>query len=221
MRLVIGNKNYSSWSLRPWLLLQQLGLPFEEEQISFADPQWRRRLQGTPAPGRVPVLLDAEQVIWDSLAIFEYLAERFPDAGIWPRESAARARARCLCAEMHSSFTALRSAWPFNVTARLPGRGWNIAVQQDLERILELWARAQRDFGGEGPFLLGAFSAVDAYYAPVVLRFVTYGVELPEPAHRYCQAVLGLPALRRWIALAAEERDFHPAGEPYRRPPQP
>lgn len=219
MKLVIGNKNYSSWSLRPWLVLAQAGIPFEEVSVRLLSEGFADEIRRYSAAGKVPVLIDGEIVVWDSLAIVEYLAERFPEHRLWPADPAARAYARSACAEMHSGFGALRSHLPMNVTALLPGMGWNVAVQRDVDRIAQLWTDARKRFGGGGPFLFGEFSIADAYYAPVVSRFATYGVHLPEVAKAYADHILALPSLQRWIAAAREERDFLVEDEPYRIAP--
>jgi glutathione S-transferase len=175
LTLVIGNKNYSSWSMRPWTLMRQLGIEFDEIQI----PLWRedsktRKLAYSPA-GRVPVLLDGELAIWDSLAIVEELRERFPEKRIWPAEAVPRARARSLSAEMHSGFESLRSRMPMNVRARKPGNGRGEGVDDDIRRAAEIWRDCREHFGARGDFLFGDFCAADAMFAPVVMRFQTYG----------------------------------------------
>jgi glutathione S-transferase len=217
MKLVIGNKNYSSWSLRPWLVLTHFGIPFEEHKVSFNAPDFKA--QAGPA-GKVPVLIDGDLTIWDSLAIVEYLAEKFPTKRLWPADSAARAVARSICAEFHAGFPALRNNLASNMTARLPGRGWNVAVQHEIDRVCALWRDARARFAGSGgPFLFGQLSIADAYYAPVTRRFVTYGVTVPEDAARYVEAIAALPAMQAWLAQAALENDFFVEDEPYRLPP--
>jgi len=219
MKLVIGNKNYSSWSLRSWLLMRESGIPFEEVRISLNDPSFKARALAYSPAGQVPVLLDGELRVWDSLAIAEYLAERFPEKRLWPESAPARAEARSLCAEMHAGFPALRREMPMNIEAQLPGRGWNLQVQRDIDRILEAWHRARLDHGQAGQFLFGAFSAADAFYAPVVWRFLAYGVEVPEAARHYMAAIQSLPSMQAWAAAAREERDFVAVDEPYRSIP--
>lgn len=219
LKLVIANKNYSSWSLRPWVLMRTTGVPFVEEQLSLGAPDFRVRVRTASAAGKVPVLIDDDLTVWDSLAIVEYLAERFPEAGIWPANAAARANARSACAEMHAGFGALRSQMPMNVCAHLPGRGWNVAVQRDIDRICALWAGLRARHGADGPYLCGRFSAVDAFFSPVVFRFNTYAPELPESAQAYMTTMLALPAMREWTAAAALEDEFLPEDEPYRAPP--
>ena len=219
LKLVIANKNYSSWSLRPWVLMRAAGIAFEEQQLSLGAPDFRVRVRTASAAGKVPVLIDDDLTVWDSLAIVEYLAERFPDAGVWPANAAARAHARSACAEMHSGFGALRSQMPMNVCAQLPGRGWNIAVQRDIDRICALWAGLRSRHGADGPYLCGRFSATDAFFAPVVFRFNTYAPALPETAQAYVTTLLALPAMREWSAAAAQEDEFLAEDEPYRAPP--
>lgn len=219
MKLVIGNKNYSSWSLRPWLVLTQAGIPFEEIQLRLFTESFAREIAQYSNAGKVPVLVDGDKVVWDSLAIVEYLAERFPEHRLWPEDPVARAYARSICAEMHAGFAALRSQLPMNLSAMLPGKGWNVAVQRDVDRIVQLWAEARERFGAGGPFLFGDFTIADAFYAPVVCRFATYAVQLPEAAKRYADFILALPSLQRWIVAAREERDFVVPDEPYRTAP--
>jgi glutathione S-transferase len=218
MKLIIGNKNYSSWSLRAYMALSHTGAAFEEEKISFNDRTWKGRLGTRLVPAKVPMLIDGERVIWDTLAILEYLAERFPESSLWPTEPHARAVARSAAAEMHSSYTGLRRHLPMNVMARLPGLGWNNAVEDDVRRICDLWGECRERFGAEGPYLFGRFSNADAMFAPVASRFVTYAVPLPPHAEAYVAAALGTDAYLRWSAEAAGEDDFVAMDEPYRRP---
>ena len=195
MQLVIGNKNYSSWSLRPWLAMKVLGIAFDEIRISLYGPGSKERiLQHSPA-GKVPILKDGTTLVWDSLAIIEYLAERAPQ--LWPHDRAERARARSISAEMHSGFAQLREHMSMNVRKRYPGKGRTPEVEKDIARISAIWAEAK------GPFLYGEFTAADAMYAPVVLRFRTYGVEGPN--RKYMDAMLALPAMREWIEAAERE----------------
>jgi glutathione S-transferase len=219
MKLVIGNQNYSSWSMRPWFLLTHLGIPFEVEKLSFNDPAFGERVRRYSPAGRVPVLVDGELVIWDSLAIVEYLAETFPDRHIWPRGRAARARARSIVAEMHAGFPNLREALSMNceLRMRLP---LTRAVRREVDDIVARWTGCRAELGAGGPFLFGEFSAADAYFAPVVRRFVSYGVELPAVATDYVATLEGLPAMRRWLDAALAEDDFVVHDEPYREPPR-
>jgi glutathione S-transferase len=223
MQLHIGNKNYSSWSMRPWVLMRQAGIPFEEVMVRFdgfsPQSQFKQRV-GTLSPaGKVPILVDDGLVVWDTLAIAEYVAERFPEHQLWPRERAARARARSVCAEMHSGFSALRSACPMNIEARLPEVGAIVlrdqsGVRGDLDRITQMWSTLLREHGG--PMLFGAFSVADAYYAPVVMRLRTYELPVPEDVAAYMQRVVELPGVQAWIADALREQDFLDFEEPYR-----
>ena len=205
MLLVIGNKNYSSWSLRAWIALKVLGIPFDELRIPLYRPGSKERILGYSPAGKVPVLRDGDTVVWDSLAILEYLAERYPQ--LWPTDRAERAKARAIAAEMHSGFAQLREHMSMNTRKRYPGKGRTPAVMQDIERIDAIWAQAK------GPFLFGAFTAADAMYAPVVLRFRTYEV---EPRNKkYMQAVLELPAMREWIEAAEREAESIPEQDLY------
>jgi glutathione S-transferase len=202
MRLVIGNKNYSSWSLRPWLAMKACGIPFEEEVIFLDKPDTQERIRRHNPAGKVPCLIDGGTVVWDSLAILEYLAEKQP--ALWPAEAKERARARSLAAEMHSGFGAVRSAMPMNVRNRYAGKGRSPEVDSEIRRIDDIWAEARK------PFLFGAFCATDAMFAPVVLRFRTYEPPLSAPSRAYMDAVLALPAMREWIAAAEREGDALP-----------
>ncbi|HEY7372650.1 MAG TPA: glutathione S-transferase family protein [Polyangia bacterium] len=219
MKLLIGNKNYSSWSLRSWLLLAQLEIPFEEEKLSFNDPAFKARVGEHSPAGQVPVLIDGEVVIWDSLAIAEYIAEAFPERGVWPRERAARARARSICAEIHAGFGALRDAIPMNCELRLDWAPRDLRVQRDIARIVAMWSDCRARFGAGGPFLFGTFSAADAYYAPVVRRFLGFDAALPAVAADYVATIDALPAMRDWMAAALAEHDYFGEDEPYRAPP--
>ncbi|AOE91415.1 glutathione S-transferase [Ralstonia solanacearum] len=216
MKLVIGNKNYSSWSLRPWLLARQAGIPFEEIRLRLGSESFAAEVRHYSPAGRVPVLVDGDLTVWDSLAICETLAERFPRARLWPEDPKARAHARSICAEMHTGFTALRGQMPMNVTAVLPGMGWNVAVQRDVDRIAQIWTELRQKYAAEGPFLFGHFTVADAFYAPVVSRFATYGVRLPELAKAYADHILNLSAMQEWIESARGEHDFLADDEPYR-----
>ncbi|WP_019451125.1 glutathione S-transferase family protein [Cupriavidus sp. BIS7] len=219
MKLVIGNKNYSSWSLRPWMLLRQAGIDFEEIPVRLFTKEFAAEIARYSPAGKVPALIDGDVTVWDSLSICEYVAERFPAKALWPVDAAARAVARSVCAEMHSGFGDLRSQMPMNVTAILPGLGWNVAVQRDIDRIAAIWTDLRTRHGASGPFLFGSFTIADAFYAPVVSRFATYGVHLPEVAKAYADFVLALPVMQEWVAAAREERDFVPSDEPYRTAP--
>jgi glutathione S-transferase len=217
VKLVIGNKNYSSWSMRPWLLMTALGIPFEEHKLSFADPEWKQQALRFAPTGLVPVLVDGDVAIWDTLAITEYLAEKFPDRGIWPSAPAARARARSVVAEMHAGFSALRSTMPMNCELRVTLQPLDRAVRRDIARIFDLWTDCRAQVAPQaGPFLFGAFSAADAFYAPVTRRFVSYGVACPEVAARYVSTLEDLPAMRAWLTGALAEREFIASEEPFR-----
>jgi glutathione S-transferase len=217
MKLVIANKNYSSWSLRAWLLLREAGIPFEEEMVRFGDDRFSERLLRYSPAGRVPVLVDGDLAVWDSLAIAEYVAEKFPQKKLWPDASAARARARSMCAEMHAGFSHLRSRMPMNCEASLPLGLLEVAVQRDVDRMVAMWSDARATHGDGGPFLFGRFSVADAYFAPVVWRFVTYAIALPAPASAYVATMTSLGSMQEWLAAARAEKEFVPFDEPYRR----
>ncbi|MET3725892.1 glutathione S-transferase family protein [Sphingomonas trueperi] len=208
MKLIIGNKAYSSWSLRGWLACKLSGLPFEETVVPMYDQDWDKRRQGAefaPSSGKVPILWDGDAVVWDSLAIVEYLNDKTGNTLFWPEDPAARAMARSMAAEMHSSFTALRSKHSMNVRQVYPAAPVDADVAADLERIMELWAQARARYGSEEPFLFGAFSAADIMFAPVVTRIVTYSLPVPRFAQSYMLAVLQHPFMQDWIAGAQEE----------------
>lgn len=223
LRLAIGNKNYSSWSMRPWVLMKQAGIDFQEQLVRFdsfePDSQFKAAVgQWSPA-GRVPILLDGDLAIWDTLAIAEYLAESFPNRGLWPADKATRARARSVVAEMHSGFGALRSHCPMNIEASLPEVGARVlaehaGVRADLERLASMWGELLAQHGG--PMLFGGFTIADAYYAPVVMRIRTYQLPLDDRCRAYADAVAALPSVRQWIAEALAEHDFLAFEEPYR-----
>lgn len=216
MKLLVGNKNYSSWSLRPWLLLKHAGIPFDEEYISFHDPEFKAKVSRVSPAGRVPVLVDGDFAVWDSLAICEHVAERFFAHSLWPTDAKARARARAVCAEMHSGFTALRSALPMNIELKLKGFHVPVAATRDIERIFAMWTELRAQHGAGGPFLFGRFSVADAYYAPVVMRFVSYDVKTPAEVKSYMRTIESLPAMQAWIADALLEGEFLDIDEPYR-----
>jgi len=223
LKLYIGNKNYSSWSMRPWVLLRQADIAFEEVLVRFdsfaADSAFRKTLESVTPVSKVPVLVDGDLTVWDTLAIAEYLAERFPEKSLWPRDAAARARARSVCAEMHSGFTALRSACPMNIEAELGAVGalaWrdNAALRQDVARLIAMWDALLQAHGG--PLLFGDFSIADAYFAPVCMRLLTYALPLPPAIAAYVQRVAALPGVRAWMEGALAEHDFRAFEEPYR-----
>ncbi len=205
LKIVLGNKNYSSWSLRPWLVLKHLGARFEEQVIPLDQPSTAEQLRKFSPSGRVPVLIDGDTVVWDSLAICEYLHERFPDRSLWPKDAKARAMARSVSAEMHSGFSALRQHLPMKFRETFPLRPLQPDVRADIARILQLWSDCRVRFGGGGPFLFGAFSIADAMYAPVVSRLKTYGVLLEGLAAAYAEALWGLPSVQEWLAAARAE----------------
>ena len=206
LRLVIGNKNYSSWSLRPWILLRQFGVPFVETRLPLDTPEFRERVPRLSPTGRVPVLHDGERVVWDSLAICEYVNETFLDGRGWPSQPGRRALARCAAAEMHSGFAALRAQLPMNCRRTPNAYRWKADAEADIQRVLALW-RELRRHAAEGPFLLGGFGIVDAMYAPVAIRFRGYGVALDDSARGFSDALFALPAMREWQAAAEAETE--------------
>ncbi len=208
MKLIIGNKAYSSWSLRGWLAAKQAGLAFEEVVVPLYDAEWDRRRQGdefAPSSGKVPILWDGEAVVWDSLAIIGYLADKVGRDRFWPVDDAARAMARSMAAEMHSSFQHLRRKHPMNIRQIFPAQRPDDDVILELARIMELWAQARARFGSDGAFLFGAFGAVDIMFAPVVTRIVTYQLPVARFATGYMEAVLNHRWMQDWIAGAQEE----------------
>jgi glutathione S-transferase len=208
MKLIIGNKAYSSWSLRGWLACKQSGLPFEEVVVPLYDQDWDQRREGAefaPSSGKVPILWDGDAVVWDSLAIVDYLNDKTGNARFWPAELPARAMARSMAAEMHSSFTALRRKHSMNIRQVYPPKTPDADVLQDLARIMELWAQARARHGGNGDFLFGDFGAADIMFAPVVTRIVTYSLPVPRFAQSYMLSVLQHPFMQDWIAGAQEE----------------
>jgi len=224
MQLYIGNKNYSSWSLRAWLLLRESGIAFEERQLRLdwnADSPFKKTLLAIAPSGRVPLLVDDDGfAVWDSLAIAETVAELHPEKRLWPVDRRQRARARSLCAEMHSGFAALRDRCPMNIEASLPEVGRRVAtewpdVAADLRRIDAMWSEQLE--ASRGPFLFGEFGIVDAYYAPVCSRVRTYALPLGAAALAYVERIHALPAMREWCAAARDEHDFIADDEPYRQ----
>jgi len=208
MKLIIGNKAYSSWSLRGWLACRQSGLAFEEVVVPLYDADWDQRREGdefAPSSGKVPILWDGEAVVWDSLAIVDYLADKAGRDRFWPADDAARAMARSMAAEMHSSFPALRRKHAMNIRQSFPAKRPDDDVLAELQRIMELWAQARARFGGGGDFLFGAFGAADIMYAPVCTRIVTYSLPIARFAGAYVEAVLRHPFMQDWIAAAQEE----------------
>ena len=251
LKLYIGNKNYSSWSMRPWVLLKQTGIAFEETMVRFGtdtfadDSAFKQSILAVNPSGRVPVLVDDGFAVWDTLAIAEYVAEKFPEKQLWPQDAKARARARSVCAEMHSGFGALRSACPMNIEAPLAQTGAIIwrdqpAVRKDVQRIVTMWTELLEQHGdpmrtagpsqgarapSEGretkssvgaPFLFGEFSIADAYFAPVCMRLKTYALPVPGVITDYIGRVCALPGVKAWITDALAEKDFVVVDEPYR-----
>ncbi|MCX7243072.1 MAG: glutathione S-transferase family protein [Polaromonas sp.] len=223
LKLYIGNKNYSSWSMRPWVLLTQAGIPFEEVMARFdsfaPDSGFKKVIDPVSPVGKVPALVDADLAVWDTLAIAEYLAEKFPDKQLWPADVKARARARSICAEMHSGFASLRSACPMNIEASLPEIGqlaWRDkpAVRADVARLVAMWSELLAQHGG--PMLFGTFSVADAYFAPVVMRLKTYALPVPEAIAAYMARVCALPGVQAWVEGALAEHDFRDFEEPFR-----
>jgi glutathione S-transferase len=223
LKLYIGNKNYSSWSMRPWVLLKQAGIPFEEVMVRFdaldAESAFKQTIQSVSPVGRVPVLVDDGFAVWDTLAIAEYAAERFPDKHLWPKDAKARARARSVCAEMHSGFSDLRTHCPMNIEASLPQVGalvWRDqpAVRKDVQRIVSMWTGLLEEH--KGPMLLGEFSIADAYFAPVCMRLKNYALPVPGHITDYIRRVSALSGVKAWIEDALAEKDFVEFDEPYR-----
>jgi glutathione S-transferase len=215
LELVIGDKNYSSWSMRPWVLLRQAGIAFEEIRLRFDREARVIGVEPYSPTRKVPVLLVDGEPLWDSLAICETAAELFPDRQLWPSDTAARRLARSICCEMHSGFAALRGSMPMNIRASHPGKGLNPDSHRDIERVVSIWQSCRERFGAGGALLFGRFSIADAYYAPVVMRFRTYAVALPGAAQAYCASVEALPAVKEWMEAARRETKFVAADEPY------
>ncbi|OOG51729.1 glutathione S-transferase family protein [Polaromonas sp. C04] len=223
LKLYIGNKNYSSWSMRPWVLLKQAGIPFQEVKVLFDsfDPgsNFKVTLDGVTPAGKVPVLLDGDFAIWDTLAIAEYVAEKFPEKKLWPQDPRARARARSICAEMHSGFAALRGSCGMNIEASLPHIGQLVwrdkpAVRADVQRLVSMWSELLAQHGG--PLLFGNFTIADSYFAPVCMRLKTYALPVPAEISAYVERVRALPGIKAWIDDALAEQDFRNFEEPYR-----
>ena len=223
LKLYIGNKNYSSWSMRPWVVLKQSGIAFEEVAVRFdsfdSGSTFRKTMDALSPVGKVPVLVDDGLVVWDTLAIAEYLAEKFPEKSLWPQDIKARARARSVCAEMHSGFGALRSACPMNIEASLPEIGQLIwrdkpAVRADVARMVAMWDELLQTHGG--PMLFGSFTIADAYFAPVAMRLKTYALPVPDSITAYIDRLCAAPGVKAWIDDALVEKDFRDFEEPYR-----
>jgi glutathione S-transferase len=216
--LVIANKNYSSWSMRAWVLLRAFGIAFDEVVLKFGTEAWKRDVRRYSPTGLVPVLLLQEEPVWDTLAIVETVAERWADRAVWPVNARARQVARSVCAEMHAGFRELRSGMPMNIRSRYPGKGMTPGVREDIARITTIWTECRARFGGEDEFLFGAFSAADAFYGPVVTRFATYAVSLPPVCEAYASAIHSHPAVAEWIAAARAETEVVLEDELYANP---
>lgn len=223
LQLYIGNKNYSSWSMRAWVLLKQSGIPFEEVMVRFDSLEpgstFKQTIARINPAGRVPVLVDDGFTVWETLAIAEYLAELFPKRRLWPEDAKARARARSVCAEMHAGFSALRNHCPMNIEASLPEIGAQLwrdqsAVRDDVQRIVSMWTELLEQH--QGPMLFGEFSIADAFFAPVAIRLTNFALPIPGPITDYIARLFALPGVRAWIEQALAERDFVAFDEPYR-----
>lgn len=215
MKLIIGNKNYSSWSFRPWIAMKALGIPFEEILIPFGEPignpEFKQKLATYTPAGLVPVLIDGDIHVWETLAIIEYLAETFPEKHVWPADTKRRAEARALASEMHAGFSALRNACPMNIRRPVRERALSDVVRANVARIETMWTQARATYGG--PFLFGNFSGADAMYAPVVARLHTYGIKVNRDALAYMEAMMALPAWGEWKAAALKEEWIVPEDE--------
>jgi glutathione S-transferase len=205
LRLIIGNKNYSSWSLRPWIAMKAAGIDFGEVVIAIYRADSKAQLLAYSPAGKVPILIDDDMYVWESLAILEYLADKFPAAGLWPADTRTRSHARAISTEMHAGFVALRRACPMNCRRPVKARSLEADVIQDVRRIDAMWADCRSRFGQGGPFLFGRFTAADAMYAPIVSRLETYAIEVSPVSRAYMTAVSGLPAMQEWRAAARAE----------------
>ena len=205
LKLFIGNKNYSSWSMRPWIAMKVAGIAFEETVVPLDTPEFKAKVGAVSGNGKVPLLIDDDIKVWESLAILEYLAEKFPKAGLWPADAAARAHARAIAHEMHGGFQPMRGHLAMNMWRPVKKRALNLDVEANIKRIEAMWADCRARFGSGGPFLFGRFGAPDAMYAPVVARFHTYAVDVSAGTRAYMDAVMALPAWREWHAAAVKE----------------
>jgi glutathione S-transferase len=205
LQLIIGNKKYSSWSLRPWLLMKQAGIEFEEILIPLWREDTKERLRSYSPTGKVPALRVGKETIWESLAIAEYLAENHPKKKLWPQDPAARALARSVSAEMHAGFSALRRECPFHALRKPVPIPLSEGAQSDVRRIQDIWRELRTRYGNSGPFLFGEFSIADAMYAPIVFRFTRYAIEMDSNARKFSETILALPAVQEWIRAAQEE----------------
>lgn len=219
LTLVIANKNYSSWSLRPWLVMTELGIEFSERMVKFDSLDWERNIAQLSPSKLVPVLWEGEPgtgfATFDSIAIIERLHELYPQANVWPNDPQKRARARSLVASFHSGYLSLRAAMPMNIRSSYPGKGMSPEVADEIERLCELWVSTRRGFAGGGDFLFGEFSAADAFFTPVASRFVTYGINLEGEARQYQQTLLNSDAMQAWTRDALQETEFVQMDEPY------
>lgn len=213
LTLIIGNKNYSSWSLRPWIAMKVAGLTFREEVIPLYEPNSKERILAFSPAGKVPVLVDGDIRVWESLAILDYVAEKFPEAGLWPDAAPARAHARAVAAEMHAGFIPLRRHCPMNMRRPVRARDLPAEVADNVRRIDALWTDCRTRFAKSGPFLFGEFCAADAMYAPIVSRFHTYDIAVGQAARGYMQAIMALPAWAEWAAAACQEPWVMPGNE--------
>lgn len=214
MKLILGNKNYSSWSWRPWIAMKVAGLAFDEEVISLNAPDFKQRLRQVSGTGKVPTLIDGDIHVWESLAILEYVAEKFPDAKLWPADSAPRAHARAIANEMHAAFLPLRRKCPMNLWRPVKKLTLDDETLANVRRIDAMWTDCRARFGAGGPFLFGHFTATDAMYVPVVSRFHTYAVDVGPVSRAYMQAVMALPAWTEWRTAALKETWVLPEDEP-------
>jgi glutathione S-transferase len=205
LRLIIGNKNYSSWSMRPWIAMKVAGIPFDETVIQLYVEGSVEKIKAQSPAGKVPILFDGAVRVWESLAILEYLAEKFPSAGLWPADPVARAQARAISTEMHAGFVPLRTECAMNMARPVETRTLSADAKANIARVQDIWTEARTRFGAGGPFLFGSFSAADAMYAPIVSRFETYGIEVTAPVKAYMQAMIALPAWQEWRRAALKE----------------
>jgi glutathione S-transferase len=215
MKLIIGNKNYSSWSLRPWVLLKYFGIPFEEVLIPLYEGDYKARILKYSPQGKVPVLIHGAVAVWESLAIAHYVADLFPEKNMWPREPSARGLAYAISQEMHAGFVQLRAHMPMNLRGSYPGEGRTPDVEKDMARVTEIWTACRKQFKDDGPFLFGPFTVADAMFAPVVTRFRTYGVSLNGAALDYMKTMSALPAFKEWEEAGIKEPWVIKASEIY------